>query len=116
MGQIKAYLVLGCKGLTLDQFKFCNGVMNPVADLELISETIYEDVIEFLDRACNLFAEDVVEFNKCVNILTLLYKNYQIFDEKKLHQIQSFFKLHKSCGIWLALILKEDWLEKDYGR
>jgi hypothetical protein len=107
--RLKAYLVLGCNGLTSpDKFIFCNGIQNPIIDLTRLSEDQYLELLNFFDNACDLFNSPMNDYNKCVNTLSLLYKNYNAYDQTMLSNIQSFIKNHKGCGIWLMLILKED--------
>jgi hypothetical protein len=108
--RLKAYLVLGCNGFTtFDHFVCCRGVHNPIIDLEKISEDKYKELIDFLDNACNFFNSAMNDYNKCSNTLSMLYKNYNAYDQKMLVNIQSFIKNHKECGTWLMLILKEDY-------
>jgi len=107
--RLDAYLVLGCDSFISDGgFRICHGVENPIIDLSTMSEDRYEDVIKFFDNACDLFSSQMNDYNKCVNTLSLLYKNYECYDKRMLQNIQSFLKLHKQCGIWLILIMKED--------
>lgn len=108
--RLGAYLVLGCNGLTGDDdFVFCTGVQNIILDLDSKPIDEYNTLINFFDNACSLFDSQVHDYNKCANILSLLYNNYHAYDQKKLTQIQTFIRQHKSCGIWLTLILKEDY-------
>jgi hypothetical protein len=102
-------LVLGCNGLAgKDGFLMCNGIENPIVDLTILEEDHYNSLIEFLDDACDLFSSPVNDYNKCVNTLSLLYKNYDAYNKEMLHNVQAFLKTHKSCGIWIMLVLKED--------
>ena len=108
-GRLKACLVLGCNGLRHQNFTLCNGVENKILDLNEIEESDYIKTIDFLDNACGLFDSPIFDHNKCANTLSLLYKNYTPYDPKKLNNIQAFIKTHKDCGIWLMLILNEDY-------
>jgi hypothetical protein len=111
--RLKAYLVLGCNGLvSLDNFVYCKGVENPIIDLDNLSNEQYLQILEFFDNACNLFSSVVHDYNKCKNILSMLYTSYNAYDQKKLLHIQSFVKNHRECGIWLMLILKEDYKDE----
>lgn len=108
--RLRAYLIFGCNGLGgYDDFIFCRGVENKILDLDDLKEEEYNIIINFFDNACDLFNFPINDYNKCVNTISLLYKNYNLFDQKRMLQIQSFIKQHKSCGIWLMLILKEDY-------
>jgi hypothetical protein len=106
--RLKAYLVLGCNGLKHGEFVICKSVQNPIIDLEQISEDLYNTLLNFFDSACELFDSPINDYNKCVNTLSLLYRNYNAYDKNILNNIQSFIRIHKDCGIWIALILKED--------
>jgi hypothetical protein len=108
-GRLRAYLVLGCNGLRHQDFCLCHGVQNRVLDLEKLDEGNYNRILDFFDSACGLFNSVMNDHNKCVNTLSLLYRNYDAYDQKTLNNIQSFIKIHKDCGIWISLILKEDY-------
>ncbi len=108
-GQLKAYLVLGCNGCSSKEFCLCPGVENIVLDLEALEKEKYTKIIDFLDSTCELFNSVTNDHNKCVNILSMLYRIYDAYDSKKLSSIQNFIKMHKECGIWIMLILKEDY-------
>ena len=108
-GQLKAYLVLGCNGCRSKDFFLCPGVENIILDLENLEEDKYHKTIDFLDSACDLFNSVANDHNKCVNILSMLYRTYYAYDSKMLNNIQNFIKMHKDCGIWLMLILKKDY-------
>ena len=107
--RLKAYVVLGCNGAnTPSGFISCSSVENPIIDLTKIEETQYPGVMQFLDDACSIFDSPVSDYNKCVNTLSYLYKNFGVYDQKMLFSVQHFLKMHKECGVWLMLILKED--------
>lgn len=107
--RLEAYLVLGCTGsATPKGFVSCHGIENPIIDLAKIEEQDYEPLIDFLDNACDLFSAPMNDYNKCVNTLSYLYKNHNAYDKDMLHSIQHFLQMHKLCGVWLTLILKED--------
>ena len=107
--RLEAYLVLGCNGFKgSDGFIQCHGVENPIIDLSIITQENYESLLEFFDNACDLFSRPMNSHNKCVNTLGILYRKYKVYDEAMLHNIQSFIKTHKKCGVWLMLVMKED--------
>mgnify|MGYP001243569543 CR=1 FL=1 len=104
-----AVILLGCNGhVGEDRFVFCNGIVNPIADLSKIPSATKERLVGFLDKACNLFDETCTDYNKCINIINFLYRQFGIIDEEMLHRIQGFLKMHKKCGIYIMLMLKED--------
>lgn len=110
---MKAYLILGCNGF-LDQGGMiqCHSVSNPILDLEKIDEDKYDKVLLFLEKTCKLFDKPCIEYSTVGNIINILYKNYSAIDEKIIPSIQNFLKMHKICGIYLTLILKEDYYER----
>ena len=107
--RLDAYLILGCNGHTTDSgFINCNGIENPIVKLNDIEEGTYERVLGFLDNACGFFDAPVNDRNKCTNILTMLHRDFGIISQETLHNIQVFLKTHKFCGIYLFLIMRED--------
>ena len=107
---MNAYLLLGCHGFTdSEDFTYCNSVVNPIVDLSKIRIETKEKAVSFLDNACGLLDAACFDYNKCVNIINLLYRQFSIIDEDMLHRIQAFLKTHKRCGVYVMLILKEDY-------
>ena len=107
--RLDIYLVLGCNGYAESKsWIMCHGVENPLVDLTLLSDHDYKTLVDFLDRACGLFDSQMSDYNKCVNTLNFIYKHYHAYDDVTLFRVQKFIKLHKDCGIWLALVLKEE--------
>jgi hypothetical protein len=100
---------MGCNGNTIkNEFINCNGIENIIIKLSEIDEQNYGRVIDFFDKACGLFDAPVNNHNKCTNIVTMLYRDYGIINDEMLYRIQFFIKMHKPCGIYLFLIMKED--------
>ena len=109
---MRAYLVLGCnRYVDKDGFRYSESLSNPVVDLSKIDSDKKESVIEFLDSACGLFDAPMYNYNKCVNTLGLLNKTFGIINTDALYKIQGFIKMHKRGGIFLMLIMKEDYNE-----
>lgn len=108
--RIGAYLILGCAGHSgKDGFVDCNGVSNPILDLDDLSESDYIRIIEFLDNSCELFDQPMYNYNKISNVLNMMHRDYGVIAPTTLFNIQRFLKMHKNCGIFLILILKEDY-------
>lgn len=106
-------ILLGCNGFTDDEkYSYCNSVVNPIIDLSKVGGSQREKIITFLEKACGLFDGPSFDYNKNINIINLLYRQFSIIDEEKLHKIQAFVKMHKSCGIYLMLMLEEDFYEQ----
>ena len=111
-----AVILLGCNGFTdMERFTYCNSVVNPIVDLSKVPVGSREKLLVFLDQACNLFDEACHDYNKCINIITFLYRQFGIIDEDMLHRFQGFLKMHKKCGIYIMLMLKEDFYVKHQG-
>lgn len=103
----KLSLYIGCNGLCENNFVFCSSQQNLILDvLELPKEKI-NDVIKFLNDAANLFDGPIVSYTKAFNVINLLNKNFQIFESKKIVNIQKFFQMHKECSIYLILVPEE---------
>jgi len=107
---LKAYLVLGCNGfLDGNNIIQCNSVVNPILDLEKIDPSQYKKVMNFLENSCFLFTKTCTDYNMVGNIINLLYKNFSVISDKLIPSIQNFLKMHKICGVYLMIILKEDY-------
>ena len=108
---MNAYLILGCNGYTdVDRFVYCESTSNALVDLSKIDKSTRERLFGFLENACGLFDSPCYDYNKCVNIINLLYKQFSIIDEDMLHKVQAFLRMHKRCGLYVMLILKEDYI------
>jgi hypothetical protein len=104
-----AYILLGCNGLTdASGFTYCDGIVNPILDLSKVPFESRDKLEAFLDNACGLFDAACYDYNKCINIVNFLYRQFSIIDEDMLHKIQAFLKMHRRCGLYIMLILKED--------
>ena len=107
---LDAYLLLGCNGFAdSNDFVYCNSIVNPIIDLSKVNSEEQERVVNFLENACGLFDSTCYDYNKCVNIINFLYRQFGIIDEDTLHRIQAFLRMHKRCGIYIMLNLKEDY-------
>ena len=89
-------------------FVCCNSVINPILDLSLIHEEKYDSVISFLDITCGLFDSIQRDRNKVSNIINLLCKTFLVTDDSMILNIQMFLNMHKNCGVYLMLTMKED--------
>lgn len=107
--RLKVCLVLGCNGfIGVDGFRSCLKIENVIVDLTMLDERQYFIILDFLENACDLFISPMFDYNKCVNSLSLLYKTYNAFNQAMLFNVQAFLKMHRQCGVWLMLVLKED--------
>ena len=108
-----AYIIFGCNGYA-DSFEFilCNGMVNPIVDLSRVPRERVGKLEVFLDNACGLFDAPCVDYNKCINIVNFLYRQFGIITEDMLYNIQAFLKMHKKCGVYIMILLKEDFHEQ----
>lgn len=109
---LNTYLLLGCNGFKdSNSFVYCNSVVNSIVDLSNINSEDKEKVFNFLENACGLFDAPCYDYNKCVNIINFLYRQFSIIDEDGLHKVQAFLRMHKMCGLYVMLTPKEDYDE-----
>lgn len=110
MSKIDAVLVLGCYGQSdEEEFSFCCGVNNSILELRNLDEFEYERVVEFFDKACGLFDSSISDYNKCSNILNILYKTHKVISPDTLRKIQYYLNMHRKCRPYLMLMLREDY-------
>ena len=104
-----AIILFGCNGHVEDSgFICCNSAVNPIVNLSGMKREIKDKLIPFLENACGLFDAPCNNQSKCVNIINFLYRQFGIISEGKLHEIQAFLRMHKRCGVYIMLILEED--------
>lgn len=108
---MNAYLILGCNGHTdAEGFIYCESTSNAIVDISSIGHENRGRVTSFLDKAGGLFDSPCYDYNKCINIINLLYRQFSTIDEETLHKIQGFMRMHRVCGLFIMLILKEDYV------
>lgn len=107
---MKAYLVLGCNG-HMDQGGFlnCSGIDNPILDISALNKDKREDAVKFFNEVCGLFDGPIYDHNKSINIINMIYRDKGLIEEDVLFKIQNFTRMHKACGLYLILIMKEDY-------
>lgn len=107
---LNAYIALGCNGhVGPGGFLYCNSLSNPILDLSAAKKQDRKRLEDFLDRTCRLFDEVCTDYNKTINIINMIYRDFGIMSDESLHEIQAFIRMHKVCGIYIMLILKEDY-------
>lgn len=107
MDKLKLYLC--CNGnADRNGFVYCNSCANTILDFSKIKleKNALDKLIDFLDKAAGLFDSAVINHNKAFNVINLLQKDFHLFEEERILQIQYFFKLHKDCGVYLQLIVE----------
>jgi len=104
-----AIILFGCNGHVEDSgFICCNSIVNPIVSLSKIKRETQDKLIPFLENACGLFDAPCNDRSKCVNIINFLYRQFGIISEERLCEIQAFLKMHKRCGVYIMLMLEED--------
>lgn len=109
MPRIDAMLILGCHGRSDESFRLCHGVNNSILNTIDLDDFEYERVMSFFDKACGLFDSSISDYNKCSNILNILYKTHKVINPDTLKKIQYYLDMHKKCRPYLMLVLREDY-------
>lgn len=105
-------LVLGCNGFVgMDKFVFCPSTNNCILNISKLERK--EEILLFLENTCGLFNGPINDPNKSMNILSMLYRDFKVISSEMLYNIQSFSRQHKSCGIYLALVLSDAYYSED---
>ena len=102
-------LILGCWGREELGFKTCCGVKNIILDITKKSNLNIE-ISQYLDSHYNLFTKPLYS-----NIHTAIFniqnkfseKGKPVFEEKKFKLMEEFCIIHRKCGLYLKLELKE---------
>ncbi len=101
-------LIMGCNGFSsTGGFHYCHSVNNPILNVSKQEEL--DKILQFLDKTCELFDRPCADYNKCMNIVSMLFRDFKVIPQETLHNIQAFSRQHKTCGIYLALVLSEDY-------
>lgn len=109
--RLSLYLVLGCNGSREEQFTYCHTTENILLDLATLSDSDYNIVVDFLDDACELFDGPIGDQNKVANIISILYRTFKVINDITLYKTQRYLKMHRDCGMYLVLLLQEDYDE-----
>lgn len=110
-GRLSLYLVLGCNGSRDQEFVYCHSTDNIILDFDKLDDDTYYKVIDFLDNACDLFDGPINDYNKVTNTISLLFKTFKVIEQINLYKIQKYLKMHHNCGLYLILLLKENYNE-----
>lgn len=101
----KLNLYLGCNGnADKEGFTFCNSCNNILLDISSLESSKRDKVMDFLDKAANLFSGPVENNNKAFNVINFLHRDFGIFSGDQILRIQKFFQIHKECGVYLVII------------
>jgi len=101
---MKATIRLYCEGRVDNNFIFCNGVENDIVNLnDYITKQYYLEMIEYLDKAVQLFDSPCCNINIIGSVMYRLY-NWGCIGEDKYKRIIDFCNFHNRCGIILYAI------------
>lgn len=115
MNKLDACLVLGCNGHSgNDGFMTCTGVSNIIINLKDVDDDSYDKLVNFLEGACSLLDEPMYNRNKIANSLNIIHRDHGIIPHTMLFNIQNFMQMHRKCGHYMLLIMREDY--NNYGR
>lgn len=99
----KVCLVLGCHRNVDGGYVYCHGISNVILDFSSLDNDLMSNVIDFLDQSTEIVNIPVTDYNKVVNVISFLYKNYRCIGDDTLHKVQHFIKMHRSCGLILEI-------------
>jgi len=102
------YLVIGCFGRRDDNFVSCCGVENRILQIK-DSLNFYNDMMDYFE-AVRLFDKPMFDFNAIRHFMHNMQDRYdqrmkRLWEEKTYSLIERFILTHKSCGVYVKLIL-----------
>jgi hypothetical protein len=98
---------MGCNGYSINNFVLCNKIENFVINLSELEDNKSSNVLDFLDKSCKMFDMMIDDQNEISNIVNILYRKYNIISSMDLELIQNFIFMHKRCGLYITLKIKE---------
>lgn len=104
------FIVLGCFGLTIDNFVDCPGTENIILKCNS-SLNKYNEMMDYLDT-CRLFDKPLLEFNAIRHFIHNLQDRFDQIDKplwlpKKFELYQKFVIDHRHCGLFIKLVLPQ---------
>jgi len=107
------YLVLGCFGRSDDGFISCNSCENRILLVHPGLDN-YNGIMDYFNN-CELFDKTALDFNAIRNILQNMQNKFDqvvssrhLWSEQKIQLFQKFMLEHKSCGLYLKLLLTQE--------
>lgn len=107
------YLVLGCFGRSDDGFISCSSCENRILLVHSGLDN-YNEIMDYLDN-CELFSKAALDFNAIRHILQNMQNKFDqvvssrhLWSEQKIQLFQKFLLEHKSCGLYLKLLLTQE--------
>lgn len=106
---MRVYLVLGCWGREEKEIVMCTGIENQILDISLKSERNLK-IVDHLDNVYGMIDRPLYN-----NVHTAIFSienafgetGNLVFQKEKFEVIEDFCILHKKCGIYLRLDMKE---------
>jgi hypothetical protein len=107
-GSENLYLVMGCFGRCDDSFISCRGVENRI--LKIDESLVYYDDIMVYFESIRLFDRPLFDQNAIRHFIFNMQERYdqkikRLWVEKQFHLFEKFIIAHKSCGVYIKLIL-----------
>lgn len=107
----KLYLILGCFGRIDDNFTSCSSCESKILH---VSEDLkhYKDIMAYFESV-KLLDKPLLDYNTIRNSLFKMQANFdqdikKLWSEKEFKLFENFTISHKSCGIYMQLLLEED--------
>jgi hypothetical protein len=104
----KLYLVLGCFGRRDDDFVNCLGVENRILRLNDSLE-YYSEIMDYFE-SLRLFDKPLFDYNAIRHVVYNMQDRYdqkfkRLWTEKYYNLLERFIVGHRSCGIYMKLVL-----------
>lgn len=104
------YIVLGCFGLTIDDFTCCPSIENTILKINTALPD-YNEMMDYFDQ-CRLFDRPLFDLNAVRHFVFNLQDRYNLvtkplWSPKKFELYQKFIIDHRSCGVYVKLKLPE---------
>lgn len=105
------YIVLGCFGLTTDNFTCCPSVENTILKVNTALPD-YNEMMNYFDQ-CRLFDRPLFDLNAVRHFVFNLQDRYNLITKplwspKRFELYQKFIIDHRLCGVYVKLKLPEE--------
>lgn len=102
------YLSLGCFGRSEDGFVLCPSVDNRILKIDA-SLKHYNEMMDLFD-SYRLFDRPIMDANPIKNLAFHMQRNFdqnikKLWSEKEFNLIERFMHMHKSCGLYMSLLV-----------
>ena len=102
----KINVILGCFGLTIDNFVYCNSTENTILIVD-VSLYNYSKIMDYLE-VCRLFDKPLLDLNAIRHFIFNIHDRYDqvvkpIWPIKNYELYQKFIISHKDCGVFIKL-------------